>query len=156
MYVDANVRWRRIGWIGAFLVVLMLISQFVIVRWNVSNSLPGSMFIGTTWTFTPKRGDMVSFDHPKFGAPIAKIVVGVSGDEVYTLSNHIIVNGVDRGIVLDKSPRSGKPLTPIQPCIIPEGYVYVWAPHSESFDSRYQDMGLIHISRVKERLWRMF
>lgn len=114
------------------------------------------MFIGTTWTFTPKRYDIVSFDHPMFPAPIAKVVVGVAGDEVYTLSNHIIVNGVDRGIVLDKSPRSGKPLTPIQPCIIPEGYVYVWAPHYESFDSRYQDIGLIHVSRMKERLWRVF
>jgi conjugal transfer pilin signal peptidase TrbI len=114
------------------------------------------MFIGTTWNFTPKRGDMVSFDHPKFGAPIAKIVVGVAGDDVYTMSNHIIVNGVDRGIVLHKSPHSGKPLATIQSCTIPDGYVYVWAPHPESFDSRYQDIGLIHVSRIKERLWRVF
>lgn len=156
MYVDANVRWRRVGWIGAFLVVLMLISQFVIVRWNVSNSLPGRMFIGTTWTFTPKRGDLVSFDHPKFGAPIAKVVVGVAGDMVTIINGRVLVNGVDRGIVLDKSPRTGKPLTSIEPGIIPDGYVYVWAPHPESFDSRYQDIGLIHISRVKERLWRVF
>ena len=148
-----NQRWI---WIICFFSMLILISQVVIIRWNVSNSLPGRMFIGTTWGFTPKRGDMVSFDHPMFGAPIAKIVVGVAGDEVYTLSNHIIVNGVDRGIVLDKSPRSGKPLTPIERGLIPDGYVYVWAPHPESFDSRYQDIGLIHISRMKERLWCVF
>jgi conjugal transfer pilin signal peptidase TrbI len=114
------------------------------------------MFIGTTWTFIPKRGDMVSFDHPMFPAPIAKVVVGVAGDIVTIINGRVLVNGVDRGIVLDKSPRSGKPLTSIQPCVIPEGYVYVWAPHSESFDSRYQDMGLIHVSRIKERLWRVF
>lgn len=146
-------RWL---WIGLFLSSLILISQFVIVRWNLSHSLPGRMFIGTTWTFTPKRGDMVSFDHPKFGAPIAKIVVGVAGDRVETYNGHVYVNGTDRGCVLDKSPRSGKPLTPIQPCIIPDGYIYVWAPHPESFDSRYADIGLIHISRIKERLWRVF
>lgn len=147
---------KRWMWIGVFLGSLVLISQFVIVRWNLSNSLPGRMFIGTTWKFTPKRGDTITFDHPMFGAPIAKIVAGVAGDEVYTLSGHIIINGADRGLVLDKSPRSGKPLTPIQPCIIPEGYVYVWAPHPESFDSRYAEIGLIHISRIKERLWRVF
>lgn len=156
MYVDANVRGRWIGWIGAFLVVLMLISQFVIVRWNVSNSLPGRIFIGTTWSFTLKRGDIVSFDHPLFPAPIAKIVVGVAGDRVEIVNGHVVVNRIDRGIILDKSPRSGKLLRSIQPCVIPEGYVYVWAPHYESFDSRYHDIGLIHLSRIKERLWCVF
>lgn len=151
-----KLKGQRWIWIVCFFSMLILISQGVIIRWNLSNSLPGRMFIGTNWTFTPKRGDLISFDHPMFGAPIAKIVVGVAGDEVYTLSNHIIVNGADRGIVLDKSPRSGKPLTPIQQCMIPDEYVYVWAPHPESFDSRYQDIGLIHVSRIKERLWCVF
>ena len=149
-------RKKRCLRIGLFLSSLILISQFMIVRWNLSNSLPGRMFIGTTWDFTPKRGDIVSFDHPMFPAPIAKVVVGVAGDSVDILRGHAIVNGSDRGIILDKSPKSGKPLTAIQPCIIPEGYIYVWAPHPESFDSRYQDIGLIHISRIKERLWRVF
>jgi conjugal transfer pilin signal peptidase TrbI len=147
---------KRFLWIGLFLSILILIYQFMIIRWNLSHSLPGRMFIGTTWDFTPKRGDIVSFDHPMFPAPIAKVVVGVAGDFVDMLSGHAIVNGSDRGIILDKSPRSGKPLIPIEPCIIPEGYIYVWAPHLESFDSRYQDIGLIHISRIKERLWCVF
>ncbi len=147
---------KRGIWIVCFFSILILVSQFVIIRWNLSHSLPGRMFIGTTWDFTPKRGDLISFDHPVFEAPIAKIVVGVAGDRVEIYNGHVYVNGIDRGCVLDKSPRSEKPLTPIQPCIIPEGYVYVWAPHLESFDSRYQNMGLIHISRVKERLWRVF
>lgn len=147
---------KRFLWIGLFLSSLILISQFMIIRWNRSHSLPGRMFIGTTWDFTPKRGDIVSFDHPMFPAPIAKVVVGVAGDSVDSLSGHAIVNGSDLGIILDKSPRSGKPLRSIQPCVIPEGYVYVWAPHPESFDSRYQDIGLIHISRIKELLWCVF
>lgn len=151
-----KLKGQRWIWMVCFFSMLILISQSVIIRWNVSNSLPGRMYIGTTWTFTPKRGDIVSFDHPLFAAPIAKCVVGMAGDRVEIVNGHVFVSGVDRGRALDKSPRSGKPLTPIQPCMIPEGYVYVWAPHSESFDSRYQDMGLIHISRVKERLWHVF
>lgn len=147
---------KRFLWIGLFLSSLILISQFMIIRWNLSYSLPGRMFIGTRWDFTPKRGDIVSFDHPMFPAPIAKVVVGVAGDFVDILSGHAIVNGSDRGIILDKSPRSGKPLTPIEPGLIPDDYVYVWAPHPESFDSRYADIGLIHLSRIKERLWRVF
>ncbi|MDP3334463.1 MAG: S26 family signal peptidase [Alphaproteobacteria bacterium] len=147
---------KRFLWIGLFLSSLILISRFMIVRWNLSNSLPGRMFIGTTWSFTPQRGDIVSFDHPMFPAPIAKVVVGVAGDFVDILSGHAIVNGSDRGIILDKSPRSGKPLTPIEHGLIPDDYVYVWAPHPESFDSRYADIGLIHLSRIKERLWCVF
>ncbi len=148
-----NQRWI---WIVCFFSMLILVSQFAIIRWNLSHSLPGRMFIGTTWTFTPKRGDIVSFYHPLFAAPIAKCVVGIAGDRVEIVNGHVFVNRIDRGRVLDKSPSSGKPLTHIESCIIPEGYVYVWAPHPESFDSRYQDIGLIHISRVKERLWRVF
>ena len=147
---------KRFLWIGCFFSSLILISQLAIIRWNVSNSLPGLMFIGITWSFTPQRGDIVSFDHPLFAVPIAKCVVGVAGDRIEIFNGHVVVNGIDRGSILEKSPRSGKPLTPIQSCTIPDGYVYVWAPHLESFDSRYQDMGLIHISRVKERLWRVF
>jgi conjugal transfer pilin signal peptidase TrbI len=114
------------------------------------------MFIGTIWIFTPKCGDLISFDHPRFGAPIGKIVVGVAGDRVEIYNGHVYVNGTDRGCILDKSPRSGKPLTPIESCIIPDGYVYVWAPHPESFDSRYADIGLIQVSRMKEWLWCVF
>lgn len=148
-----NQRWI---WILCFFSMLILISQGVIIRWNLSNSLPGRMFIGTIWIFTPKCGDLISFDHPRFGAPIGKIVVGVAGDRVEIYNGHVYVNGTDRGCILDKSPRSGKSLIPIQSCTIPDGYVYVWAPHSESFDSRYADIGLIQVSRVKERLWCVF
>lgn len=149
-------RYQRCLWGVGFFSLLILISQFMIVRWNRSNSLPGRMFIGTSWSFTPKCGDMISFDHPMFPAPIAKIVVGRVGDTVDIISGHIYVNRVDRGRILDRSPNSGKPLTALHPCTIPDGYVYVWAPHPESFDSRYADIGLIPISRVKERLWCVF
>lgn len=148
-----NQRWI---WIVCFFSMLILIAQFMIIRWNLSHSLPGRMYIGTSWTFTPQRGDRISFDHPKFPAPIAKIVVGVAGDKVTIINERVLVNGVDRGTILDKSPRSGKPLTSIGPGLIPDDYVYVWAPHPESFDSRYQDIGLIHVSRIKERLWCVF
>ncbi len=152
-----KLRWyQQLLWLGGFLSIMILISQFAIIRWNRSNSLPGRMFIGTSWTFTPQRGDVISFDHPLFPAPIAKIVVGIAGDTVEIVNGHVFVKGIYRGRVLDKSPRSGKPLRSIQPCVIPEGYVYVWAPHPESFDSRYQDIGLIHVSRMKERLWCIF
>lgn len=150
-------RWyQQLLCLGCFLCIMILISQFAIIRWNRSHSLPGRMYIGTSWTFTPQRGDVISFDHPLFPAPIAKSVVGVAGDMVEIVNGEVFVNGIDRGRVLDKSPHSGKPLTSIKPGLIPDGYVYVWAPHPESFDSRYADIGLIHISRIKERLWCVF
>ena len=156
MKVSLRSKLNRMIGIGIFLSVLTLVSQSIVFRWNVSESLPGKLYAGLTWKFTPKRGDIVSFDQPGFAAPIVKVVVGVSEDNVDLLMGHVSVNGSDRGIVLDKSPRSGKPLKAIQPGKIPEGYVYVWAPHPESYDSRYADIGLIHVSRLKERLWLVF
>ena len=82
--------------IVAIISTIILVSQVCIIRWNLSNSLPGRMFIGTTWKFTPRRGDMISFDHPIFPAPIAKIVVGVAGDRVEILRQHVVVNGIER------------------------------------------------------------
>lgn len=105
---------------------------------------------------TPQKGDTVLLDHPLFVAPLAKIIVGTEGDEVVIEHGRVSVNGEDRGEVLEKSPSSGKPLASIRSCSIPKGFVFVWAPHPHSFDSRYQEMGLIPVESIREVLWSLF
>jgi len=69
-----KLRWyQQLLLLGCLLSLMTLISQFVIVRWNLSNSLPGRMFIGTSWSFTPKCGDMISFDHSSVSSPYCKV-----------------------------------------------------------------------------------
>jgi conjugal transfer pilin signal peptidase TrbI len=133
---------------------LGILSQVVALRWNRTNSLPNTVFLGIKKT--PQKGDTVLLDHPLFVAPLAKIIVGTEGDEVVIEHGRVRVNGEDRGEVLEKSPSSGRPLASIRSCSIPKGFVFVWAPHPHSFDSRYQEMGLIPVESIREVLWSLF
>ena len=42
----------------------------------------------------------------------------------------------------------GKPLTPISATSVPEGYVFVAGDHPNSFDSRYEEFGLVPIEKI--------
>ncbi len=133
---------------------LGLLSQGVALRWNCTKSLPHTVFLGVK--ATPQKGDTVLLDHPLFVAPLAKIIVGTEGDKVVIEKGRVSVNGEDRGVLLTKSPSSGKPLASIRACSIPKGFVFVWAPHPHSFDSRYQEIGLIPVESIREVLWSLF
>lgn len=41
----------------------------------------------------PKRGDIVVFFHPEDGTRLVKRVVGLPGDQIVLMDNHLIVNG---------------------------------------------------------------
>lgn len=47
--------------------------------------------------------------------------------------------------------KTGKILTPIKEQVIPEGHVFLYAPHQDSFDSRYEELGLIHKKALQGR-----
>lgn len=148
--------WRRLLIVLGVFAGLGALSQKVAFRLNITHSLPGKVYVGIRGPVRPKVGDIVAFTHPMFAAPIAKVVVGVAGHYVDVVGTHVFVNGVHRGDLLTHSTRSGKPLIPITSCKIPEGYVYVWAPHPQSFDSRYALVGLVTVERIEEKLWRVF
>lgn len=124
------------------------------LRINRSHSLHHSAYL----SFPIKnleRGDYISFYHPNFNDKLAKRVTGISGDEIFIDNNHIYVNGVDCGEFKEKST-SGRYLTPLSRRIIPEGYVFVSGSNENSFDSRYEELGLVKISWIKETLWPLF
>lgn len=49
--------------------------------------------------------------------------------------------------LLEKTSQ-GKPLTPISAAIVPEGYVFVAGDNPNSFDSRYEEFGLVPIEKI--------
>lgn len=57
--------------------------------------------------------------------------------------------------LLDKT-RDGKPLNPLEISIVPEGCVFVAGEHPRSFDSRYQEFGLVHQSHVMGRALQLW
>ncbi len=122
----------------------------------LSNSLDNVHYILVLKSKTIKRGDIVAIhghrqDHvgdlKKW--PYSKRVLGVPGD-------HIIHNGDGITIIpqesyllslLDKTSK-GKPLTPLSMTIIPEGHLFVAGDNLKSFDSRYEEFGLVPLEKV--------
>jgi conjugal transfer pilin signal peptidase TrbI len=43
----------------------------------------------------------------------------------------------------------GKKLTRTRDQVIPEGQVFLYSPHPKSFDSRYQEVGLVQVNELE-------
>jgi len=61
------------------------------------------------------------------------------------------VNDLSNGqsVPLLDQTKDGKPLTPLRATIVPEGYVFIVGDHPRSFDSRYEEFGLV----PQEKIW---
>ena len=92
------------------------------------------------------RGDFVSFtDHGTayFGnLSYTKRLSGLPGDQIRRTRHQLFINDKPVG-TLRSATRDGKPLSPLKAKRIPEGYVFVSADHPRSFDSRYEEFGLV-------------
>lgn len=124
------------------------------IRYTTSPSLPYKLFISRPVKHV-NRNQYVAFEHPKTETLLAKQIIGVAGDEIAICDNRFYINAQDYGPILEKST-SGITLHPIAQAQIPDGYVFVYAPHEESFDSRYQEFGLVKMEQIQETLWPLF
>ena len=71
------------------------------------------------------------------------------------LNNEVWVNDLLVGN-LKSHTLDGKALTPIKSQTIPAGWMFVYATHPDSFDSRYIEFGLVNINKaigVVKPLW---
>jgi conjugal transfer pilin signal peptidase TrbI len=122
-------------------------------RTNRSESLPYRLFFAAKFDWIVRKEGYVCFKHHYCPTDLVKQIKGVPGDSISYKDGHIVVDSFDCGVPLPKSPRSGIELHPIQEGIIPQGFVYVYAPHQESFDSRYEEFGLVKIEDLEEVAW---
>jgi conjugal transfer pilin signal peptidase TrbI len=126
------------------------------LRVNASDSLPYSLFIGVKADpKNIKRSTIVSFSHSQVEGILAKRVSGLSGDTIRIEDDEVYVGDLCIGEVYRITP-SGRILSPIQEQTIPEGYVFVSGQHSQSYDSRYAEFGLIKLEDIKDVLWPIF
>ena len=118
---------------------------------NTSISLPYRYFL---WfpTLKARSGDITTFVHPTYGRLI-KRVVGVEHNVIAYDENGILYVAGQRIGVPSSFDRQGHPIQPIASGIIPKGYVFCAGDHSESFDSRYNRLGLIREEALQGRLW---
>ena len=149
---------RKIYWCASlcFLTCWVIVSQ-TRLRECLSNSLDGIHYVLFLKSNAIQRGDIVSIqghreDHvgnlKKW--PYAKRVLGIPGDRiVHNTEGIVIVPQPSNTLKKKKKTSKGKPLTPNISNIIPEGYIFVAGDNPQSFDSRYEEFGLVH----KEKVW---
>lgn len=127
---------------------IFVIKDHVAIIHSTTNSLPYSTFLMLK-TLPPCKGDYTCLESAWYGCRVIKEVIGVSGDVVtYDYSGFLSVGDV---VIGKPHPQAsnGRPLTPVQSGVIPEGYVFLRGSHDRSFDSRYQEMGLVHKRKLE-------
>jgi conjugal transfer pilin signal peptidase TrbI len=94
----------------------------------------------------PEKGDLCAFNF--VGFRFLKYIVGTAGDEIRNLNGVIYV-----GLTKVGKATKTKLLTPIEDGVVPEGYIFAAGTHPESFDSRYQEFGLVKTSDIRGKVF---
>lgn len=138
--------------LGALLFVLPFNSNILIAQ---SDSLPYKLYFlvkGDNW----KKGDLVAIKnfHTKHtkNQHFTKKIVGVAGDVVTIEGKHVLVNGVKHAQLKNKT-KNNKKLTPMIAQTIPQQHFFVIATHKDSFDSRYQEFGLVRENYIEGKVY---
>ncbi len=150
-------RWRKIYLWGSlcFLTCWVVTSQTRLMQ-CLTDSLNNVHYVLFLKSSTIKRGDIVAIqghreDHvgdlKKW--PYSKRVLGIPGDYiVHNDSGITVIPQESEPLSLLTKTSKGKPLNPIANTLIPEGYLFVVGDNPQSFDSRYEEFGLVPIEKV--------
>ena len=161
-------RVRRTFYAAAALVYCILFAWFITKNTQllecISDSLQGIRYILVLKTSTFKHGDIVAIkDHPVSyvkETSFAKRVLGLPGDRIFKSKGCLsLLTGGEIGkkgksiVTLTQLPllettREGKPLTPLSIESVPHGYVFVIGDNPRSFDSRYEEFGLVAREKI--------
>lgn len=137
-----KTRFRGVFWFVVILFIFCCLQDNLQLIKNTGVSLPQPYFLQVRY-FVPKVGHYTRTWHNYLGCHVIKQVVGKEGDQLWY---------DDKGCLWLNKRKIGKPytkdsnelpLTPIPEGVIPQGFVFLYAPHDRSFDSRYKEFGLI-------------
>lgn len=149
--------------IFALVLIILTATNYAISPWidfgiNSSQSVDGMLFL-VLKKEKPIKGQLMAFWPPKnrFYRHMwfVKYVKGAEGDVVKKVGNEFYINNEFIGEAKEKS-QDGRLLSPSHEGRIPKGFYFVWTPHKDSYDSRYQDIGWIPSSRIIGRVVRLF
>lgn len=88
--------------------------------------------------------------------PYTKRILGLPGDQILHTKQGIKIKSIrkDEQTCFSKTlfplPKTSKdkPLTPLSSSVVPEGYIFVSGNNPNSFDSRYEEFGLVPIEKI--------
>ncbi|MDO9227344.1 MAG: S26 family signal peptidase [Pseudomonadota bacterium] len=146
------------------LVAILAFARYFTITVNVSNSLPGTVFLVQKGA-KPQKGGLAAFRYAgggpyHQGVLFLKRIAGASGD-IVAVRDHgdgyrdYLVNGQYVGRGKPKS-KDGIPLEPGPTGVIPLGRYYMAAPNPDSLDSRYALVGWVGDDRIVGRAYKVF
>jgi len=137
---------------NGLLIVLAVYLIGVYPVFCLSESLPQYIFLLNNHHKTFKRDGFIFFKAALPGeqqkTALIKQIKGVPGDRIAWRNNACYVNDELIGSAKLKAT-NGVELSRLKEQIIPPGKIFVAGTHPRSFDSRYQNLGLIDIDQVK-------
>ncbi len=148
---------------GSYITLLLGIILFIApfktaLLFSKSESLPHKIYFlikGISW----EKGDLVAIKnfHTQYtkNQHFTKKIVGVAGDVVTIEGKHVLVNGIKYARLKEKT-KNNKKLTPAIAKTIPQQYFFVIATHDDSFDSRYQEFGLVRENYIEGKVYSIW
>lgn len=146
------------------LVLFVAFSRYFMFVINVSDSLPGTIFVIQKGAH-PQKGDFAAFKYQgggpyDRGALFLKVMKGVPGATVSASeqANGYIDYFVDGVLVGTAKPLSkqGRPLKAGPTGVIPPGSYYMAASSPDSLDSRYDLVGWVQDSQIVGEAYRIY
>jgi signal peptidase I len=139
-----------------------LITTFTQLQVSVSESLKGIHYLfvlkNSLFKNSIQHGDVVYIKdfYPEYVGKkdLAKRIIGLPGDKIVAglkdlkvIPQKLASHDTLHLPLLDKT-KDEKPLTPLKVHSIPEGYVFVAGDNLRSFDSRYEEFGLVPMDKI--------
>lgn len=164
IHSDRLARYRR------FVRVMFALSIVATIAWsttpwyaltfNMSTSLPGTLYLIRKGLFRPSIGDTIAFrwhggaTYPA-GLTFIKHVAGLPGDVVRVSGRNVWVNSTYVGYAKPFS-LAHIPLFPTAAGVIPAGHYFVATPNPDSLDSRYSIAGTVPQSAIVGEAYEIF
>ena len=131
------------------IVLILLVVMFglsgVSIAFNATDSLKEKMFVMVPVKYTLiKKNSYVAFhkrDSFFDDILVTKKVVAVSGDSIKVKNNEVIVN--EKHLIIKANAKNGAILHPVSISTVPHGKLFVAGDNPDSFDSRYEEFGLV-------------
>ncbi len=148
---------KKLGsYIILFFGIMLFIAPFkTALLFTRSDSLPYKLYFlvkGNNW----KKGDLIAIKNfvTKYTQDqhFTKKIVGIAGDVVTIEGEYVLVNGI-KHVKLKEKTKDHKKLTPMVAQTIPQQYFFVIAEHNDSFDSRYQEFGLVRENYIEGKVY---
>jgi len=132
-------------------IAIIHIQQNYLVIHNKSVSLPNKWFV-IAKNQIPQKNQIFAFiakDSSTYKSDeiFIKIVGGVVGDQVIIKERDFYINDQFIGTAKIKSLK-GQPLAMSTAGSIPQNSFFAYTPHKDSYDSRYQEIGLINAQDI--------